>query len=349
MNVGLFILLLKSKFPDNSLLAEKIQLPEGAPFLQGEYDDFYVDWYSVVGVSIVTTCFIDAISPVANFAFWFKAGFFRCCDRKCTCRNDITRQTIQEEYEMQYRGAEFQIENRYAKLIAMLFIVMMYSAAIPILYPAGCILMIVSYWADKVLFLRHYRLPRRYGRKLAASVGEILEYAIILHLFFGLYMLSNPDIFTYENKDLGIPEWTETYVKIFSGLGVNVLGAEPERFNQIHTVIYCFGIGIFLILFVIEKITGSISKLIGKCFYVLNDEEKNLNFSTDIYLDLSPEDQNAEFTQVNTAIKHVEYRLMKGDAGNPALYRYYKERLKLKRADLKISMAKQLHARGELS
>ena len=93
-------------------------------------------------------------------------------------------------------------------MIAALFVIMMYSSAIPILYPAGCMLMVVSYWADKCLFLRHYRLPRRYGRKLAARVVEVMEWAILLHLFFGLYMLSNPDIFTYENKELSQIEWS---------------------------------------------------------------------------------------------------------------------------------------------
>lgn len=92
-------------------------------------------------------------------------------------------------------------------MIAALFVILMYSAAIPILYPAGCLLMIVSYWADKILFLRHYKLPRRYGRKLAARVVDVMQWAILLHLFVGLYMLSNPDIFTYENRDLSEIKW----------------------------------------------------------------------------------------------------------------------------------------------
>ena len=106
---------------------------------------------------------------------------------------------VQQEYELQYLGPEFQLENRYSMMIAGLFIMLTYSAAIPILYLAGCAQMTIMYWADKTLFLRHYRLPRRYGRKLAGRAVEVMQWAILLHLLFGLYMLSNPDIFTYEN------------------------------------------------------------------------------------------------------------------------------------------------------
>jgi len=136
-------------------------------------------------------------------------------------------------------------------MIAMFLIVIMYSSAIPALYPAGCVLMIVSYWADKWLFLRHYRLPPSYGKKLAERVAWVMELGIILHLFFGLFMLSNPDIFTYENEQLLIPEWCKYYMSLMSVGAVTFFGASPERFNQVHTFIYCLGISIFLVLFAI--------------------------------------------------------------------------------------------------
>jgi hypothetical protein len=85
-----------------------------------------------------------------------------------------TKHLIQHEYELQYLGPEFQLENRYSMMIAGLFIMLTYSAAIPMLYVSGCAQMIIMYWADKTLFLRHYRLPRRYGRTLATRVIEVM-------------------------------------------------------------------------------------------------------------------------------------------------------------------------------
>lgn len=91
--------------------------------------------------------------------------------------------------------------------------------------------MTVTYWADKWLFLRHYRLPPSYGKRLAERVAIIMEWGIILHLFFGLFMLSNPDIFTYENEKLSIPEWSKKYMRFWSLGAETFFGASPERFN----------------------------------------------------------------------------------------------------------------------
>ena len=48
-------------------------------------------------------------------------------------------------------------------------------------------------------------------------------------------------------------------------------GVDSERFGQVHTVIYSVGIGIFVILFIIEKATNFFSGLMGKicccCLY----------------------------------------------------------------------------------
>ena len=174
-------------------------------------------------------------------------------------------------------------------MIAGLFIMLTYSAAIPVLYLAGCAQMIVMYWADKTLFLRHYRLPRRYGRKLAGRVVEVMQWAILLHLLFGFYMLSNPEIFTYENQDLTRVEFAKNYMNYFSKGFNKLFGTDQARFAQVHTVVYFIGIVIFTVLFLIERCTRFFSKLIGTCYSVFdNDVERQ--FSTNIFEELSPED-----------------------------------------------------------
>ena len=79
---------------------------------------------------------------------------------------------------------------------------MMYSAAIPSLYIAGLLICFSMYWSDKILFLRHYKIPARLGTDLARRAHNIMMFAIILHLLTGVYMLSNPEIFTYEGDKL---------------------------------------------------------------------------------------------------------------------------------------------------
>jgi len=79
----------------------------------------------------------------------------------------------------------------------MVFIIMLYSTSMPILYLAGVLMCLFAYWSDKILFLRYYRKPPVYGDDLATRSMSILKYAIVLHLLFGFYMISNPNIFAY--------------------------------------------------------------------------------------------------------------------------------------------------------
>ena len=102
-------------------------------------------------------------------------------------------------------------------------------------------------------------------------------------------MLSNPEIFTYENQDLSQIEWAKTYVDFFTKGFVELFGADESRFNQVHTVIYFCGIVIFVICFIIERFTNLFSRVIGACYRIW-DEEGSHAFSNNIFEELSPED-----------------------------------------------------------
>jgi hypothetical protein len=78
---------------------------------------------------------------------------------------------------------------------------MTFSAAIPVLYLAGVLLCFVTYWTDKTLFLKFYRIPPKHGSDLAHKARSIIEWSLIIHLIMGLYMMSAPEIFTSEEDD----------------------------------------------------------------------------------------------------------------------------------------------------
>ena len=75
---------------------------------------------------------------------------------------------------------------------------MMYSLAMPVLYFCGFVVSLTQYWTDKVLFLRNYRNPPYHGLELAHRAQTVMEWAILLHLFTGIYMISNPEIFNFK-------------------------------------------------------------------------------------------------------------------------------------------------------
>jgi hypothetical protein len=58
----------------------------------------------------------------------------RLFDQKCKCDPKKTRKNFQEDYENLYIGPQFLIEIRYSQIIASFYIVMIYSAGMPLLY-----------------------------------------------------------------------------------------------------------------------------------------------------------------------------------------------------------------------
>mgnify|MGYP000179687617 CR=1 FL=1 len=240
-------------------------------FFNGDYVDFGTDWYNVVGVTIFTTAFINGFMPVTSMYLIVLGWLKRCCDRGCSFDKKKTKKLLQSEYEALYIGTNIEYENRFSVLIAMIWVVMMFSCAMPILYLAGFILCFVTYWTDKGLFVWYYRIPPRHGSDLANKARSIIEWSLLLHLFMGLYMISNPAIFTSEEDDNEAVQFLAGYAR-FVGLAISELtGAESSRFNQVHTVLYSTGMTIFFILFIIEKVSGTWSRIMGKicccCLY----------------------------------------------------------------------------------
>jgi len=189
---------------------------------------------------------------------------------------------------MAYTGGIIAYDNRFSVLIAMIWTIMTFSAAIPALYFAGILLCFVAYWTDKTLFVKFYKIPPKHGSDLAHKARNIIEWSLVMHLFMGLYMLSNEDIFTNLEEDNDAVEFLKGYAA-FVGSGVSALtGVSTDRFGQVHTVLYSVGVSIFLILFIIEKVSGTFSRIIGKicCCCLYKDAEPDI-FSNDLYCDIS--------------------------------------------------------------
>ena len=98
--------------------------PDGFPILAGEYDDFTIEWYRVVGSTIILTLFLNVFTPhITNFMFNFIRMCKRCCDRGCHCDKSHTKQILQEDYEGIYIGPDFLLEFRYSSLLTNIFVV----------------------------------------------------------------------------------------------------------------------------------------------------------------------------------------------------------------------------------
>jgi hypothetical protein len=75
---------------------------------------------------------------------------FAIHDRSYTCDKKRTKKLLQEDYEALYLGPEFLLEMRYSQAISNVYVIMLYSSGIPLLYPTGFVTFLLTYWIDKV-------------------------------------------------------------------------------------------------------------------------------------------------------------------------------------------------------
>lgn len=100
---------------------------------------------------------INIVTPhISNLLAGILASFWRCLDRGCRCDKRKTKKVIQEDYENLYKGPQFLLEFRYSQLITVVFVIMMYSTGIPMLYMIAVVNFFITYWVDKFLCKHSY-------------------------------------------------------------------------------------------------------------------------------------------------------------------------------------------------
>lgn len=80
----------------------------------------------------------------------------RSCDRSCRCSSKHTKQLSQADYEETNTGIELLMDFKYATMLTVLFVTMLYGSGIPILYVVAAAFYFTSYWVEKFLMFRYY-------------------------------------------------------------------------------------------------------------------------------------------------------------------------------------------------
>jgi hypothetical protein len=208
INTALILIMVNAKMPF-------FDLPAGFPLFNGKYDDFTVQWYRAVGLTLHFTMITQVFVPPLVDSFKKLVPVLkRWRDRGFKGDPRVTKQVLQEEYEELYTGEEFPIEQRYGSVLRTFYVTMMVSSGMPAFYLISFFEMLVMYECDKlwcklftllnslnILVLKYYRTPPRYGVELSEKVINLMQYAVLLHLPFGFLMFSYTQIFT-DNSSL---------------------------------------------------------------------------------------------------------------------------------------------------
>ena len=91
--------------------------------------------------------------------------------------------------------------TRYAQILMVIFIMLMYSGGMPLLNVLCFFAMLVIYWTEKLLILRYYRRPPHYNDNLYMSAIRKMYVALVVHALISAYMYGSPDIFREEGTD----------------------------------------------------------------------------------------------------------------------------------------------------
>ena len=105
------------------------------------------------------------------------------------------KKVLQIDLNTLYEGAEFDLADKYVKVLAFTFVCFMYSGGVPLLLPVLVIYLILQYWVDKWLFMRYYKIPPKFNLSIHNRAMQIMPYALYLHILMSLWFYTTPELY----------------------------------------------------------------------------------------------------------------------------------------------------------
>ncbi|KAA0162101.1 hypothetical protein FNF28_04847 [Cafeteria roenbergensis] len=181
VNTSLIVLLVNAQFQ----FVQDIGLKGGfLGLFAGSYASFEPKWYSAVGVGICITMLTNVVVP--------HMGFVTAILRRPL--NFLVRRPVDDaDMEELYAMPRFDASGKYPVLLNVVFVTVMYCAGLPVLLPIAAAFMFVTYWLERLTLTRCSSRPAYEDAEVAKQIGRLLPIAVILHLCFAVWMLSDPD------------------------------------------------------------------------------------------------------------------------------------------------------------
>lgn len=162
--------------------------------LPDRYSDFDRNWYTLVGIKIILPVIIGVMIPTLSNLLLSAAGYL-------IKKLKAARSPTAAKYLKTRNPPRFPIEANYTKILVIMFTVLTFCSALPILLVFLLACLLVAYWADKINLLRFSRKPPLYKEDLIYATSKYIPYALIIHMVFGVIFFSNdaifPDQFTF--------------------------------------------------------------------------------------------------------------------------------------------------------
>ena len=166
----------------------------------GKITDYNVSWYQTTGASILFTMFTYTLGsqPALFITFGLKV-LSRWWDRRFSFRAHVSRCETQHDYNNLHLGPMFDIKQKFASLLALIFVDLTYSATMPLFNLVTVLNLVAIYASDKYMLIKFLQKPPQVSAKLALKVVGLLYWAALIHSLNGAYMWGanifyNPDL-----------------------------------------------------------------------------------------------------------------------------------------------------------
>ncbi|GIM14317.1 hypothetical protein Vretimale_17200 [Volvox reticuliferus] len=175
-----------------SNLVANMYLPGPAGVIKGSFLDGYIftgsfadttpNWYHDVCRPITISLFLTTVIVHLKIAFrwWWRR---RCLATRYQC---LTQWQLEEAFS----GHEFELALKYGQHLYFIYVVMMYSSGVPLMYILAAVHFTTCYWAEKYELLRLCRRPLSFSRDLACYFSSSVPFAALWHLAFGVWFYS---------------------------------------------------------------------------------------------------------------------------------------------------------------
>jgi hypothetical protein len=116
----------------------------------------------------------------------------KCVDKRCWSRK--TSQKYKVNYINLYSSDVYPIEERYAIIVSIFWILMIFGCVIPLLYIVVAISILLLVIIDKVLLFKFFKTPINFDESLHKKIMKTLYLALLLHLVTTAFLLSEPNL-----------------------------------------------------------------------------------------------------------------------------------------------------------
>lgn len=173
-------------------------IPIVRDFFGGLYKDINAFWFNDVGVLIMATMVFNAFYPAIEFfMYWGLRLLFRCMDQSTCCPRDRTKtksKTMQGFVEI-YQGPLFEIHWKYAYLLNVVYVTMIFGPGMPILFPLALLSLVCLYVSERLMVAYSYIKPPMFDGTVNRTTLNLLYFAPILYAISAAATFSNQQVF----------------------------------------------------------------------------------------------------------------------------------------------------------